>query len=60
LRGGRTLVSLRFPKLEESDMAKGQMRSNKEPRKPKKDASKKAPAPVKAAPVTAAKQKDTK
>ncbi len=41
-------------------MAKGQMRSNKEPRKPKKDASKKAPAPVKAAPVTAAKQKDKK
>jgi len=42
-------------------MAKGQMRSNKEARKPKKDAAKKAPAPaLKAAPVAASKQKDKK
>ena len=42
-------------------MAKGQMRSNKEARKPKKDAKKAAPAPVlKAAPVTATKLKEKK
>jgi hypothetical protein len=42
-------------------MAKGQLRSNKEPRKPKKDAAKKPAAPtLKAAPVAASKQKDKK
>jgi hypothetical protein len=43
-------------------MAKGQMRSNKEARKPKKDAKKAAPAvPVlKAAPVPAMKIKEKK
>jgi hypothetical protein len=43
-------------------MAKGQMRSNKEPRKPKKDAGKKAAPPsIKAAaPVAATKQKEKK
>ena len=42
-------------------MAKGQMRSTKEARKPKKDAAKKAPPPpIKAAPVAATKQKDKK
>jgi hypothetical protein len=42
-------------------MAKGQMRSNKEARKPKKDAAKKALAPaLKTAPVAASKQKDKK
>ena len=42
-------------------MAKGQMRSNKEARKPKKDAKKPAPAPaLKAPPVTAIKLKDKK
>jgi hypothetical protein len=61
LRAGRTLVSLFFPKLKERTMAKGQMRSNKEARKPKKDAAKKAPAPaLKAAPVATSKQKDKK
>lgn len=42
-------------------MAKGQLRSNKEVRKPKKDAKKPAAAPVlKAAPVPAMKIKDKK
>ena len=42
-------------------MAKGQMKSNKETRKPKKDAKKPAAAPVlKTAPVPAAKIKDKK
>jgi hypothetical protein len=42
-------------------MAKGQMRSNKEARKPKKEAPKKSPAAaLKAAPVAATKQKDKK
>ena len=42
-------------------MAKGQMKSNKEARKPKKDAKKPAAAPaLKAAPVPAAKIKDKK
>jgi len=42
-------------------MAKGQMRSNKEARKPKKDAAKKAPPPaLKPSPVAATKQKDKK
>jgi hypothetical protein len=46
---------------EERIMAKGQMKSNKEARKPKKDAKKPAPAPaLKAAPVPAAKLKDKK
>jgi len=46
---------------EDRIMAKGQMRSNKEARKPKKDAKKPAPAPaLKAAPVTAIKLKDKK
>ena len=61
MREGRTLVSLWPPDPEERTMAKGQMRSNKEARKPKKDAAKKAPAPaLKAAPVAASKQKDKK
>ncbi len=42
-------------------MAKGQMKSNKETRKPKKDAKKPAPAPaLKAAPVPAVKLKEKK
>ena len=42
-------------------MAKGQMRSNKEARKPKKEAPKKSPAAaLKAAPVAATKQKEKK
>jgi len=42
-------------------MAKGQMKSNKEARKPKKDAKKAAPAPaLKAAPVAATRLKDKK
>ena len=42
-------------------MAKGQMKSNKEVRKPKKDAKKPAAAPaLKAAPVTATKLKEKK
>ena len=42
-------------------MAKGQMKSNKEARKPKKDAKKPVAAPaLKAAPVPAAKIKDKK
>jgi hypothetical protein len=46
---------------EERIMAKGQMKSNKEARKPKKDAKKPAAAPaLKAAPVPAAKLKDKK
>ena len=57
----QTLVSLALPKQEERIMAKGQMKSNKETRKPKKDAKKPAPAPaLKAAPVPAAKIKDKK
>jgi hypothetical protein len=55
------LVSLRSRQQEERIMAKGQMKSNKETRKPKKDAKKPAPAPaLKAAPVTATKLKDKK
>ncbi|WP_280954404.1 hypothetical protein [Pseudaminobacter soli (ex Li et al. 2025)] len=42
-------------------MAKGQLRSNKEPRKPKKDAKKHAAEPAfKAPPVQAIKSKDKK
>jgi len=42
-------------------MAKGQMKSNKEARKPKKDAKKPAPVPaLKAAPVAAIRLKDKK
>ena len=42
-------------------MAKGQMRSNKETRKPKKDAKKPVAEPaLKAAPVQATKLKDKK
>ena len=42
-------------------MAKGQLRSNKEARKPKKDAKKPVAAPaLKAAPVPATKLKDKK
>ena len=42
-------------------MAKGQMKSNKEARKPKKDAKKPAAAPaLKATPVTAIKIKEKK
>jgi hypothetical protein len=40
-------------------MAKGQMKTKKETRKPKKDAKKPVPAPaLKAAPVSALRQKD--
>ena len=57
----KTLVSLRFPATEKRIMAKGQMKSNKEARKPKKDAKKPVAAPaLKAAPVPAAKIKDKK
>jgi hypothetical protein len=48
---------------EERIMAKGQMRSNKEARKPKKDAKKPAAAAaptLKAPPVAALKQKEKK
>jgi hypothetical protein len=46
---------------EERIMAKGQLRSNKEPRKPKKDAKKPAAAPaLKPAPVPATKLKEKK
>ena len=41
-------------------MAKGQLRSTKEPRKPKKDATKKTTVAAKATPVAATKQKDKK
>jgi len=41
-------------------MAKGQLRSNKEPRKPKKDAKKRAVASAPPQPVHALKLKDKK
>jgi hypothetical protein len=47
--------------LEELTMAKGQLRSNKEPRKPKKDAKKHAAEPaLKPQPVQATRLKDKK
>jgi hypothetical protein len=59
LRSGVSLVSLRFPQLEERIMAKGAMKAGKEARKPKKDAKKPAAAPaLKAPPVKAMKLKD--
>jgi hypothetical protein len=41
-------------------MAKSQLRSTKEPRKPKKDAKKRAVAPASAQPVHALRSKDKK
>lgn len=50
---------LAFHYAEERIMAKGAMKAGKEPRKPKKDAKKPAPAPAfKAPPVQATKLKD--
>ncbi|MBZ9856251.1 hypothetical protein LB566_20800 [Mesorhizobium sp. CA13] len=56
---GISLVSLRFPQLEERIMAKGAMKAGKEARKPKKDAKKPAAAPtLKAPPVKATRLKE--
>lgn len=50
---------LAFQQQEKRIMAKGAMKAGKEPRKPKKDAKKPAPAPAfKAPPVQATKLKD--